>query len=145
MQRIDLLATVGVLVRVGVRATLGVSRAVPSIALAGGGLDNLSHRVVDGQVHGHDTVTAVDIFERFMEDGVLKVGDAVPDQTVAGGLVNRGVGKLVNSQQQRRGGDATGTDGVRMDEGERSWCGGFRRRQGESVAVIHLTLAYGVV
>ena len=34
--------------------------------------------------------------------------------------MNRGVGKFVNGQQHRRGGDAIGSDRVRMDEGERA-------------------------
>ena len=59
--------------------------------------------------------------------------------------MNRGVGRLVNGQQQCRGGDATGTDGVRVDKGERARCVGLRRRQGEAVAVVRLALAYGVV
>ena len=90
-------------------AGLGVGRAVPSVVVAGGGFDKLSHRVENRQMQRHHAVAASRVREDMYVVATLReVRVLVPVEAVAsngGGIARVGV---VDGQMQRHHRVATG-------------------------------------
>ena len=110
IQRIHLRAAVGILMRVGVTAALGEGRVVPGIALAGCNVDNLSHRMENRQVQGHDTVAHTRTLDSVGSSvGALCIGGAIPHITIAGRNGKHALCGCARRNLHRDGGRFAGT------------------------------------